>query len=110
MFPLSATTGAAVWRYKAGGGVFWGVVAGVMGIISSLALLIACGYSVYAVSKGNMPSSPESKNAYYRYYVHRIETLCKHEYDVESETEDYSSDESFREDITLGEHISIQVW
>ncbi|PXF41297.1 S-type anion channel SLAH2 [Gracilariopsis chorda] len=79
IFPLSAAAGMVICRYSGEGGLFWGVLSAVLGVIASAAMVVVFCCTVWALVSGRVPRNAAALDGYYkRYYGQRGGAQLEH--------------------------------
>lgn len=69
VFPLSGAASAAILRYESEDSLFWAVIAILMSVIATLAMIGVFGLSVWAFTTGRAPSNNACSTSYEAYYT-----------------------------------------
>lgn len=68
IFPLSAAASTTTWRYKSEGGMFWGILAAILAIIATIAMVVVLSVTIWSICTGKMPNNSAHVDAYARIY------------------------------------------
>lgn len=67
IFPLSSAATAVIWRFNSEGYLFWGVLAAVLSVIATVAMVVVLCATGWALGTRRVPDSPAVLAAYLAY-------------------------------------------